>query len=223
MFGRKAIAALAVILLSTPALAIDEGLYVGLGGGVSFTQDPDITLSGPGGTASGNLGINTGFGVIGALGFQWKNGFAVEGEIGYRRGSGGNSTLTLGALSATGDVDGNVDALSFLANGRYGFDTGTSLTPFILGGVGVARVGANDIGAGGLTIVDDTDWVFAYQAGAGVNVALGDGFSAEATYRFFGTTGPDFTGIAGIKVEADGIKNHSIFVVLKYTFGGITQ
>jgi len=223
--GKMAGAALAALVISMPALAIDEGFYVGLGGGVSFTPDIDWSASAPGVTSSGQLELNTGFGVIGAVGYQWKNGLAAEGEIGYRRSTADKISATaaipsLGIVAtASGSAGGSVSALSFMANGRYGLDTGTSFTPFVMGGLGIARVGANNITVSGVALVDDSDWVFAFQGGAGVNVALGDGFSAEASYRFFGTQGSDFKS-GGVKIEADGLRNHSIFLVLKYSFGG---
>ena len=88
-----------------------------------------------------------------------------------------------------------------------------------MGGLGIARVGANSITVSGVALVDDSDWVFAFQGGAGVNVALGDGVAAEASYRFFGTRGATLNS-GGTDVETDGLKNHSVFFVLKYSFGG---
>lgn len=222
---RTVLAALAALVISGPAQAIDEGLYLGLGGGVSFTHDIGWDASVPGISSSGDIGLNTGFGVIGAFGYQWKNGLAVEGEIGYRRQSADDlsATVAIPALNLTGtgtfSAGGSVSTLSFMANGRYGIDTGSAFTPFVMAGVGVARVAANSITAGGLAILDDSAWVFAYQAGGGVNVGLGDGFSAEVSYRFFGTQGATLNS-GGVDVDTDGLKNHSVFVVLKYTFGG---
>lgn len=223
--GKMAGAALAALVISAPAQAIDDGLYAGIGGGVSFTQDVGWSSNVPGISSSGDIGLNTGFGVIGAVGYQWKNGFAVEGEIGYRRNSADNLSATVAIpainLTASGTLSasGHIDSLSFLANGRYGLDTGTRFTPFVLAGIGVARVAANSIKVAGVEVLDDSAWVLAYQAGGGVNVAIGDGFSAEASYRFFGTRGATLNS-GGTDVETDGLKNHSVFLVLKYSFGG---
>jgi opacity protein-like surface antigen len=224
---RTVMAALAALAISAPAYAVDDGLYLGIGGGVSFTQDVGWDASVPGISASGDIGLNVGFGVLGALGYQWKNGFGVEGEIGYRRNNADDLTATVAipaigvAGTGTFSASGSVSALSFMANGRYGFDTGTQFTPFVMAGIGVARVAANSISAAGVEVLDDSAWVFAYQAGGGVNVGLGQGFSAEVSYRFFGTQDATFNS-GGVDVNTDGLKNHSVFVVLKYAFGGAT-
>jgi OOP family OmpA-OmpF porin len=225
---KTVLAILAALVTAWPAQAADEGLYIGVGGGVSFTQDVGWDASVPGISGTGDIGLDPGFGVIGALGYQWKNGLAVEGEIGYRRNSADDLSATVAVpsinLTASGSfaAGGHIDTLSFMANGRYGFDTGSQFTPFVLAGVGIARVGANSITAGGLQVLDDSDWVFAFQGGAGVNVGLGQGFSAEVSYRFFGTQDATFNS-GGVDVDTDGLRNHSVFVVLKYTFGAPTD
>jgi len=225
VFKRTILAALAAVVISAPAQAVDEGPYVGLGGGVSFNHDVGWDASVPGLSVSGDIGLNVGFGVVGAVGYQWKSGFAVEGEIGYRRQNVDDLSATVAfpalGLAGTGtfSASGSVSALSLMANGRYGFDTGSQLTPFVMAGVGVARIGANSVTALGVELLDDSAWVFAYQAGGGVNIGLGDGFSAEVSYRFFGTQGSTLDS-GGVDVDVDGLKNHSVFVVLKYAFGG---
>jgi OOP family OmpA-OmpF porin len=219
---------LAASLLALPASAqegIRQGLYGALSGGVSFNSHVDYSGSSALLNANGSIKLSPGFGVLGAVGYQWRNGFAVEAEAGYRRmgadtlgGTFNVPSLGVTVVAANVPIGGNVDALSFMANGRYGIEIDGGLTPFILAGAGVARTGANNISVTGITILDDTDWVFAYQAGAGVNVALGGPFSAEVAYRFFGTSKPKFSAADGTPVKTN-FKNHSVFLTLKYAFG----
>ena len=147
-----------------------EGPYVSLQGGGSFLSDADNV----GGGISIESSFETGYNVSGAAGYSFKNGIRLEGEISYRRNSLDKLTITadggvgvaLGVGSLNGisaDADGNVSALSFMANAFYDFRLANSVKPYVGGGIGVARLSINDAAVLGITLVDDDDIVFAYQ------------------------------------------------------------
>lgn len=226
----------AAMLAASPALAADEGFYAGVGGGITFMPDLDVDASAPGTSVTGDVSTGTGFAALGAAGYQFDTDPApgrglilgLEGEVGYRRASVDEYDFTgtaaipgIGLVTATGTapLDGSIDALTFMGNGRAGLDTDSSVTPFVLGGAGIARIGANDIDTGGTTLVDDSDWVFAYQAGGGIDVAFARGLSAELSYRFLGTTEAELTAADGVTQIDASYRSHTVLVMLKYVFG----
>ena len=194
-------------------------------GNVGATQitDSDLSESGTGISAEGELDFDTGYGVNGALGYGW-NDFRFEGEISYRQADIDSLTVdsvTVGNIAVTSlgtfPVDGDVSSLGFMANGWYDFDTGTDWVPFVGGGVGTAQINA-DIGSVASIPVnfDESDWVFAYQAGAGIGYNLSATATVQLGYRFFGTSDPEFES-AGVTDEAE-FHSHNIEVGVRFRF-----
>ena len=98
---------------------------------------------------------------------------------------------------ATGDGDLTVDSL--LLNFIGVIRNETRWSPYILIGIGAARIDASGLRVSGQPLSTDTVTEFAYQLGGGVDYALTDSLSLDLGYRFFGTPSPKFT-------EADGNK-----------------
>lgn len=128
------------------------------------------------------------------------------------------------------DNEGDASVWSFLVNVWYDIDLpNTHVTPFIGGGIGLAhlsldyraRVVASFSTTGTLSNVyggaissqfDESDWVFAYQFGAGLAYALGNGPLLTAQYRYFGTEDAD-VGATELDVES-----HNFLVGLTIPF-----
>ncbi|MFC1491218.1 outer membrane protein [Nitrospinota bacterium] len=191
---RKIILAFVAFLLGAAmnSASAEEGYYLSLHAGPLFPLVSDNS----GTNISFEIEHKIGFAVSSALGRSWANGFRVEGEISYRRNEA--EKVDIDRIRNTTDlnvgVDGNFETLAFMANGAFNLETGMKFSPFILGGIGWARVAANDILRDSvIDIVNDHDWVLAFQLGVGVNYKISDVLKFETAYRFMGTADPDFT------------------------------
>ena len=195
-----------------------SGYYVSASGGLSFLADANN---------SGDLldigsSTDTGYTIVAPLGLASPGGLRLEAEIGYSEYEldsldvtrGGNVTGLSVGLS---DAEGDASILSPMANAAYDIGTGTALTPFVLGGIGTARVAVNDGRALGVDIVDDADWVFAYQEGVGLNLALSDTCSAGIAYRCFATSDPALEDSAGDDFDTE-VSSHTVLFGVRYAF-----
>ena len=190
------------VLMPSIALAQQTGFYVSASGGAAFTMDADNE----GGGLSIESEFDTGFSFTGAGGYAFANGIRVEAEIGYRGADVDTRTITndggLGVAGLSGEADGDVRVLSAMANAWYDFAVDFPVTPYVGGGIGFANVDA-EASFAGVTIVDDDDTVFAYQAGAGAAYPLTETLSVFAGYRFFGTVDPRLTAADGTDFDSE--------------------
>lgn len=177
----------------------------GAGGGVAFDAESD-----------------TGFGVNGVLGYAFSNGWRTELELGYRENDLDQLDLQAGFGDANGesvDVSGDTSALSLMANTWYNFNTGSRFQPYLGGGIGVAQVAANNVRADGADLFDDDDVVFAYQAGAGVDMGINDDLTVGVGYRYFGTEDPEFDVDSGGEIRSQ-YRSHQVGAQMRWRFAG---
>ena len=176
-----------------------------------------------GGSVTGDVEFDTGYGVSGALGHAW-GPFRLEGEISYRKNDLDQidvTSLTVAGVIFTAlgsaDLGGDVSSLGFMANGYYDYDTGGPWVPFVGAGIGGARLNVDVTSvAGAVTIYDESDTVFAYQAGTGIGYKFTPTIMATLSYRFFGTSDPTFDD--GVdKIEAE-YRSHNIWAGLIVRF-----
>ncbi len=118
-------------------------------------------------------------------------------------------------LGVEGGVSGDVSNLAFLFNGYFDIKNPSIVTPYLSGGIGVARVDLSKItvtGIGDYTTKSYDDTVFAYQVGAGVGIALTEKVTLDLKYRYFGTSDP--------KIDDTNVTNssHNILLGLRYIF-----
>src|SRR5690242_16049653 len=130
-------ATVAILLASFTAAKADPvpGWYMGAGAGAQFPTDTDTNISG----TTNNITFDTGWEVLGNVGYGFSNGLRAEGELSEHRA---NADKVNGA-SAT---SGRINNLDLMGNLYYDFKTGTRWTPYIGGGIGVASVDADHIG-----------------------------------------------------------------------------
>jgi OmpA-OmpF porin, OOP family len=224
---RSSLTALGFLAASaSTALAADPpGWYLSGQAGAAWQEDSHTH-----GSMNFRSDSDAGFGVLGAVGRTLGNGFRVEGEIGYRqidlsrisvRDDGGAGAATgIGSLNGitTGNVTGGNHVISFMGNAFYDFDLpNTRLKPYLGGGIGFARVEANDIAVNGAPLVSDNDVVFAYQAGAGVSYPVTPQTDAFLDYRYFATEDPTFTSATGGTVKSE-LATHTVSVGMRYKF-----
>jgi opacity protein-like surface antigen len=207
------------------ASAHAQGFYVGGGAGAAFLESA-LNTNGPAFLIDSDYG--TGWLLRGEAGYAFANGLRVEGEIGYRQNDvtklridqDGGLGRSLGLPPLNGAVlttTGDESSLAFMANAWYDIRTGTPFTPYVGGGVGFSRAAFNSLAAGGLTLVDDSDIVFAYQFGAGLAYAITPQLSATVDYRFFATSDPTFTDFEGVSFSSE-YQSHSITGGFRFTF-----
>jgi opacity protein-like surface antigen len=112
---------------------------------------------------------------------------------------------------------GSVTADSLLVN-FFGVvhDTGR-WSPYAGIGLGAARIEATSMTVSGQPMANGSRFVFACQAGVGMDVALTDNLNLDVGYRLFSSTRPKFTEVNGNTFEMDYI-NHSAVVGLRVGF-----
>lgn len=207
-------------VFTSPASAID-GMYVSGNVGAVMLSDSDTSSDEIG---SGDIGYDTGYAFTVAVGRKVEY-IRVEGEFSYRDSDMEGASLSYSDASTTisATAGGDVKTFSFMLNTYFDIDTGTSFTPFIGGGIGVANVDVTIRGTvttdeGGVVTtesasVGDDDTKFAYQAIAGVAFAMSDNISLDLSYRYFATADLEFDG--DVKSEYGG---HNLMIGFRYSF-----
>ncbi|OJW25877.1 MAG: flagellar motor protein MotB [Sphingopyxis sp. 65-8] len=215
--------ALASTALASPAMARDNSWYVGVGGGVMIVEDIDLDI----GTVAnaGTLDHRTGYDFEGTVGYDF-GGFRAEVEVGYREAdiTGGRfstpgipANSTGGLFTGNTPLNGDSNALSFMANGMLDFGDDDGLQGFVGGGAGVARVSIQPVFA--TNFLDDSDTRFAWQAIAGVRAPLTKHWDAGLKYRFFNVSDLKMVDQLGRDVSGR-FRSHSLLGTLTYNFGG---
>jgi opacity protein-like surface antigen len=118
-------------------------------------------------------------------------------------------------------TDGEVSALSLLLNLFYPFETGHRLTPYIMGGLGAAALDVDNVTVNGTRFIDDSEIVFAYQVGTGIELAINRNLSLDLAYRYFGTADKEFendTLDAATKHFDFRYETHNAMLGLRYKF-----
>ncbi len=174
----------AAIMMATSAQAAQGKMYFAGSAGLSIATDVDF----PG----GNISFDPGWNITGALGYDMGM-FRVEGEIGYRMID--VDEVTLGGVPFP--VDGDVTALTFMANGYYDHDMGSPLTPYV--GFGLGFVDA-DLEISGTSISDDTEFAYQFMVGAGYDIS--STMVLTGGYRYFGIADSEAPDIHEFNVGA---------------------
>ncbi len=212
--------AVCTFAFASSALAID-GMYVSGNVGAVILNHSDTTV---GDLGSGRIGYDTGYAITAAVGRKVEY-VRLEGELSYSASDmeGGSVSYSDDTITASGSAGGDVQTLSFMLNTYFDIDTGTSLTPFIGGGIGVAKIDAKIWGRGtkeegGVVSsisesTSDDDVVFAYQGIVGVAYAINANTSLDLSYRYFATSDPDFKG----DIDSEYGGNH-LMLGFRYSF-----
>ncbi|HIJ96474.1 MAG TPA: porin family protein [Desulfuromonadales bacterium] len=192
--------ALALPVVGNAATVEKKGGYVSGFLGITVPVDTTVTTdnySSPpvftSDTVSFDPGIN-----LGATGGYDFGSIRLEGEISYKH----SEIKSITDLSAGGDhyraIDGTVGAAAFMANAFFDLHNNTPVTPYLGGGIGFATLHLSDTFGSGSNgrkwLYDSGDaTVFAYQLGAGVDIAINRRFSMDIGYRYFATDTATFS------------------------------
>ncbi|OZB17606.1 MAG: hypothetical protein B7X53_05765 [Hyphomonas sp. 34-62-18] len=220
-------AALSSALIAVPAAAQESGFYIGgeLGAVISADSEQEYTPGAtPGTTGSVSTDHELGFSGAAFAGYDFGM-IRVEAEAGYQSSrvdkvnssfAAGAGTLAAGSQSASGDVT----AQSVLLNGIWDAGEFEGVSFFFGGGAGAAKVKVSDLTtAGGATLLDDKseDWLFAWQAIAGVRKSLSDNVDVHVRYRYLNVDETELTGLSGRAVTAD-FSSHALAAGLTFRF-----
>lgn len=226
--------AAAAAMAITPAAHAYEGLYGAIGAGLNYMGDQDVSNDQPGGGGlyvfDSTADYDKGIGVYAALGKAWGNNWRTELEFSYRDNDIDSILPDGGGFSGwpSGTISGSTTTKALLVNALYDFDTGGVLTPYLGGGVGIANVDPDIIGANaagvpapGTIAYGASSWEPAVQAIAGVAIDLAEGLALDISYRYFATDVGEYAGTLGgvpANIETSN-KSHSAFAGLRWNFG----
>ncbi|MES2755434.1 MAG: OmpA family protein [Pseudomonadota bacterium] len=226
--------ALASTALASPALARDDTWYVGAEAGVMVLEDIDYDVNAFADAQVVDSKVGSDFG--GNVGYDF-GGFRLEAEVAYKFAYNqrlyltqtsvpsfqSNGALVLVSPAANAQrvdrLGGKTTALSFMINGMADFGDDDGIQGFLGGGVGIARVKADDYRITDFgSYADDSDTVFAYQAIAGVRAPLTDNIDATLKYRYFDAADVKLVDVAGRQL-AGRFRSHSILGGFTFNFG----
>jgi outer membrane autotransporter protein len=218
-------AAMIAAAWTCPVAAAGDGWYIGAQAGGSFLEDAENSGSGSDITST----TKNGYSLSGAAGYRFGSGLRADAEFGYRRqgfdrlqirADGGlGAAFGVGSLNgATVNATGHISALSLLANLWYDLDLGCAVKPYAGGGVGAAQISATDVAVSGVTIVNGSDTVFAFQLGAGVGYEVFPAAILSIDYRYFQAIDPTFKDqVLGTSFRSE-YHSHDIRLGVRYQF-----
>lgn len=224
---------LALVTLATLAIpAVSQaapphpGPYVSGFLGVSVPRDTDVTTDDyvNAQTFNDRVAFDPGVYVGGTAGYDF--GFLrLEGELSYRYSEMKSITDQADGFQFQ-SPDGNLGVLAVMGNAFFDFHNPSPITPYWGGGIGFAALHLSDTygidtrsGSGQdlLLYPEDDATAFAYQAGAGVEVALNRQLSLDIGYRYFGTANARFDSDRSLPTELK-FESHNAMVGLRVKF-----
>jgi opacity protein-like surface antigen len=185
-----------------------------------------------------DLELDDGFMVGAALGTHFNEWLRAEIEVsGHFHDVEGEAELVPfggGAALGTYNVEGEEDALFALANLWIELPFGDVLRPYVGGGIGFGRVdldltiATTTPGATEYTLIDDNDWGFAYQVGAGVAFSFTENMAIDVGYRYKVINNVEFElddeteDLTGLTFDDEGVekdyKSHNFLVGVRFGF-----
>jgi len=209
-----------------PAIPAQPGAYMSAFVGASGLSDTDVSSADFVTNKSFNDRVQFDPGInVGLTGGYDFGLIRLEGEFSYKNGEIRRITDQANGLRFH-DPDGNLGALAVMFNAFFNLRNSSPVTPYFGGGIGVATLhltntfGTDTSGGGSQRLLlypKDNDTVFAYQGGAGVEIALNRRLSLDLGYRYFRT---DKARFESDELTATGIRfeSHNGAVGLRVKF-----
>ena len=204
-----------------------SGMYLRLGVGANMAQDTDIDdvfVTGASITST-SISYNTGIDLSVGLGIPLMDKLSLEVMTGLAYNSidtiSGNFQVGVTPGTFT-DASGELVQVPLMANVRYDFELGDSMTLGVFGGAGFqySELSVNSITSTTAfgSAVDDfgngDDFTFRYQLGVNMAWDLSSSSSLGFYIRYSNTTGADFGG----DVSTGGLGNGSFGASFSFTF-----
>ena len=204
-------AAVGALLAAGPAFA-DEGWYVRGSVGYGGPGDTDVS-----GSLNGEINGASNWREAVALGYEWADGFRLEGELAHRY----NDT---GAIGSFENSLSDFQIWSVMANAIFDFNPDGWYHPYVGAGIGLSEVSGTLAGwsAGTMppsptpadyVLVQDSDNPFVWQLLAGVGWELTERLTLDTEYRYFSASSQDYVS----NVSVDSLAGHEAWVCLLYT------
>jgi len=190
---RTLLAFLVLATLVTPAISSAtpprQGPYLSGFIGLTIPADTDVT----GFDLNDRVQFDPGLNIGGTAGFDF-GVVRIEGELSYKQADISAVSDLISGVRYRG-IDGSVEATAFMGNIFLDLHNESPITPYLGGGAGFATLRqddtfgtASDTGNRVQLYQSDDDSVLAYQAGAGLEIALNRQLSMDLGYRYFRTT-----------------------------------
>jgi opacity protein-like surface antigen len=198
----------------------DGGPYFRAAAGVSLTEEGRVTKFTPG-PSGGDIDFDPGFNLDLAIGFAFNQNVALEFEF----GGNGNEMHSVKGLAIT---DTFFYSAPFLANVVFQYPIPrTIVTPYVGAGAGgsVTVFDTDGFSNGTATLYgSDSDFVFAWQAFAGLRFDLNQYMSLGAGYKYFATGDSSFSYPPypfpgpNAHLDIEGTRSHMILFVFNMKF-----
>lgn len=191
----------------------DRGWYVGIEGGASWVSDTDFSFNTVPALQNDSVDFDTGWTVLGTVGYAWSHGWRLEFELGYRDNDHDGLTINGVPVAGGGIVTTQFEEFSQMVNLHYDFRLADEWTLSLGVGVGGDHI---EYSLNGLS---DEDYVFAYQAIVGLNYEINDRMDLFLNYRYFNAAEPEFNQVvAGVLRQDvyDDVEKHAVTVGLRF-------
>lgn len=214
--------ALAITLAATAAQARDNNWYIGLRGGVVFPDDRRFYNTGPIGPDF-NTTEKLGWAAAARLGYDFGR-LRTEIDVGYHqtrlRSAELLATTPLGLAGNYAGTDGRMRNWTVMANALFDIVNNDAFSLSAGAGAGAARINAHNVrlGPNAAPFLNDSDWVFAWNALAGARIALSPGVDLAVDYRYLRPNRARLVDISGEGVTHRS-NSHTILVGLNFNFG----
>jgi len=207
---------MAVLICSaTPPI---QGAYVSGFIGAAVPADTDVS----GFDLDDRVEFDPGVNIGGTGGFDfglWR----LEGELSYKHGEITSVTDRISGIRYR-DIDGSVGAMAMMGNLFLDLHNQSPITPYLGGGAGFAAMhlsetsGTSTFSGNRIELYQsDDDTVFAYQVGAGLEIALSSMLSLDLSYRYFGTSRASFNDDTSFDNELR-FESHNAAAGIRVTF-----
>lgn len=189
--------AAAMLALGTANAGHHHGWYVGIEGGANWIDDVDGALfSGPV-SVPFTAEFDTGWAVLGTVGYSFHNNWRLELEGGYRSNGIGGSPSDL-------------NEWSIMANAIYDIPLSSKWDLSLGAGAGYDHATLDGVGN-----LDDGN--FAYQGIAGLSYAIGRQTDLTLTYRYLHISEPEFDTLGGLfGFRFDDVSKHTVTIGLRF-------
>jgi opacity protein-like surface antigen len=183
---------------------MDRRFYIGAGAGLNEATDST--------PSNGNrYDFGSGYNILGTVGYKWTPNIRTELELDYRHASMNN----INGIAANGAQK----MLSFSGNVLYDFNISSRFTPYLGGGVGVARARWDNVNTGGGSPnINDDDNRFQWQLIGGVSTPISPRTALFAEYRYIGVADATFHGTAGQVVSDHYDHSHNVLGGMRFFF-----
>jgi opacity protein-like surface antigen len=204
-----------LFVFSLSASAAASGLYVSFLGGGSFA--PEAKASDVEGST--NFSFDSGFDGSIALGYDLGTDHPKigKGRVELEFNTASNDLDEADFVDSTSAGSGSVKRTAVMLNTIGEYTTENGIMIYALLGLGWAQISLDNIAIFDTPFVDDSDSQLAYQAGLGIGWKFSPHFYFDMSYRYLGTTNPEFTKQDGNNLEYE-YASHRILAGVRLHF-----